>query len=129
VQLYCVGFHCLSLHVSAYMAIFKRVGLINFQMPAGFCFAAFFSSGHTLFHLCFVPVLFSFVILFFPRVFVCLQADPLSEIFCTCFAQDKFSPLPSSPLLFPFFLSINPIYSIPFFFSFLFISPYRPDWL
>jgi hypothetical protein len=22
VQLYCVGFHCLSLHVSAYMAIF-----------------------------------------------------------------------------------------------------------
>jgi hypothetical protein len=26
VQLYCVGFHCLSLHVSAYMAIFKCVG-------------------------------------------------------------------------------------------------------
>jgi hypothetical protein len=23
VQLYCVGFHCLSLHVSAYMAIFR----------------------------------------------------------------------------------------------------------
>jgi hypothetical protein len=50
VQLYCVGFHCLSLHVSAYMAIFKCVG---------YCFAAFFLRGHTLrvFYLCFVPVL------------------------------------------------------------------------
>jgi hypothetical protein len=27
-ELYCVGFHCLSLHVSAYMAIFKCVGVI-----------------------------------------------------------------------------------------------------
>jgi hypothetical protein len=30
VQLYCVGFHCLSLHVSAYMAIFRRVGYFIF---------------------------------------------------------------------------------------------------
>jgi hypothetical protein len=29
VQLYCVGFHCLSLHVSAYMAIFKCVGYFS----------------------------------------------------------------------------------------------------
>jgi hypothetical protein len=26
--LYCLGFHCLSLHVSAYMAIFKGVGYL-----------------------------------------------------------------------------------------------------
>jgi hypothetical protein len=33
-------------------------------MLKGFCFAASFSRGHTLhvFHLCFVPVLFSFII-------------------------------------------------------------------
>jgi hypothetical protein len=30
VQLCCVGFHCLSLHVSAYMAIFKCVGYFIF---------------------------------------------------------------------------------------------------
>jgi hypothetical protein len=28
VQLHYVGFHCLSLHVSAYMAIFKCVGYL-----------------------------------------------------------------------------------------------------
>jgi hypothetical protein len=30
VQLYCVGFHCLPLHVSAYMAIFRSVGYFIF---------------------------------------------------------------------------------------------------
>jgi hypothetical protein len=30
VQRYCVRFHCLSLHVSAYMAIFKCVGYFIF---------------------------------------------------------------------------------------------------
>jgi hypothetical protein len=30
VQVYCVSFHCLSLHVSAYMAIFKWVGYFYF---------------------------------------------------------------------------------------------------
>jgi hypothetical protein len=30
VQLYCVSFHCLTLHVSVYMAIFKRVGYFTF---------------------------------------------------------------------------------------------------
>jgi hypothetical protein len=30
VQLYCVGFHCLSLNVSAYMAIFTCVGYFIF---------------------------------------------------------------------------------------------------
>jgi hypothetical protein len=29
-QPYCVGFHCLSLHVSAYMAIFRRAGYFIF---------------------------------------------------------------------------------------------------
>jgi hypothetical protein len=32
-QLYCVSFHCLTLHVSAYMAIFKCVGLFYFHIP------------------------------------------------------------------------------------------------
>jgi hypothetical protein len=42
VQLYCVDFHCLPLHVSAYMTIFMCVGYFYFyfQMPEGFCFAA-----------------------------------------------------------------------------------------
>jgi hypothetical protein len=30
VQLYCVSCHCLTLHVSAYMAIFKCVGYFTF---------------------------------------------------------------------------------------------------
>jgi hypothetical protein len=30
VQLYYVGFHCLSLHVSAYIAIFRHVGYFIF---------------------------------------------------------------------------------------------------
>jgi hypothetical protein len=44
VQLYCVSFHRLSLHVSAYMAIFKCVGYFYFHMSEGFYFAAFFLS-------------------------------------------------------------------------------------
>jgi hypothetical protein len=51
VQLYCASFHCLSLHASAYMAIFKCVGYFYFHMSEEFCFAtffAFFSRGHTL---------------------------------------------------------------------------------
>jgi hypothetical protein len=36
VQLYCVGFHCLSLHVSAYMAVFKCEGYL-FYMLGEFC--------------------------------------------------------------------------------------------
>jgi hypothetical protein len=35
VQLYCVSFNCLSLHVSAHMAIFKCVGYFYFHMPEG----------------------------------------------------------------------------------------------
>jgi hypothetical protein len=51
-------------------------------MPEEICFAVFFflpffPRGHTLhvFHLCFVPVLFSFVNLLFPCVCVCLLAE------------------------------------------------------
>jgi hypothetical protein len=32
VQLYCVSFHCLSLQVSAYMAIFRCVGYFYFHV-------------------------------------------------------------------------------------------------
>jgi hypothetical protein len=40
VQLYCVGFHCLSLHVSVYMAIFRSVGALLCWFPLSFttCF-------------------------------------------------------------------------------------------
>jgi hypothetical protein len=34
-QLYCVSCHCLTLHVSAYMAIFKCVVYFYFYMPEG----------------------------------------------------------------------------------------------
>jgi hypothetical protein len=51
----CVGFRSFTtLHVSAYMAIFKCVGYFYsyFHMPEGFCFAAlflpFFSHAHIL---------------------------------------------------------------------------------
>jgi hypothetical protein len=51
VQLYCVSCHCLTLHVSAYMAIFRCVVCFYFHMPEGICFAgifAFFKRSHTL---------------------------------------------------------------------------------
>jgi hypothetical protein len=72
VQLYCVVFHCLSLHVSAYMAIFKCVGYL-FSYAWRILLRCFFPRGHTLhvFRLCFVPVLFSFVI-FVVSLRVCL---------------------------------------------------------
>jgi lipoprotein signal peptidase len=41
VQLYCVICHCLTLHVSAYMAIFKCVVYFYFHMSEGICFAGF----------------------------------------------------------------------------------------
>jgi hypothetical protein len=37
-----VDVSCLTLHVSAYMAIFKCVGYFYFHMPEGICFAGFF---------------------------------------------------------------------------------------
>jgi hypothetical protein len=42
VQLYCASCHCLTLHVSAYMAIFRCVGYFYFHTPEGICFADFF---------------------------------------------------------------------------------------
>jgi hypothetical protein len=58
VQLYCVNCHCLTLHVSAYMAIFRRVIYFYFHMFEGICFAVFFFlpffltwSHSTRFHL------------------------------------------------------------------------------
>jgi hypothetical protein len=74
--------HCLSLHVSAYMAIFMRVGYFIFiclKDSASLLFFCLFWRGHTLhvFHLCFVPVLFSFVI-FVVSLRVCLLTISLS---------------------------------------------------
>jgi hypothetical protein len=36
-----VSCHCLTLHVSAYMATFKCVGYFYFHIPEGICFAGF----------------------------------------------------------------------------------------
>jgi hypothetical protein len=82
VQLYCVGFHCLSLHVSAYMAIIKCVGFFYLHVLKGLCFAAFFSRGHTLhvFYLCIFHVLFSFII-FVVSLCVCICLLALSLLF------------------------------------------------
>jgi hypothetical protein len=89
VQLYCVGFHCLSLHVSAYMAIFKCVRYFYFHMPEGFCFAARFFAFYFLhvvtlcmfsicvLFLCCFPSLF----LLLPCVCVCLFALSLLYYF------------------------------------------------
>jgi hypothetical protein len=77
VQVYCIGFHCLSLHVSAYIAIFMCVGYFIFiclkNSASLLSFCLFFTSSHSAcFNLCFYcfPSLF----LLFPCVclFVCL---------------------------------------------------------
>jgi hypothetical protein len=51
VQLYCVGFHCLTQHVSAYMAIFRCVGYFIFiclkDSASLLLFCLFFSDKHT----------------------------------------------------------------------------------
>jgi hypothetical protein len=59
--LLCFGFHCLSLHVSAYMAIFRCVEYLfsyvrRILLRCFFWFAALFSRRHPLyvFHLCFL---------------------------------------------------------------------------
>jgi hypothetical protein len=54
-------------------------------MLQGFCFAAFFSCGHTLyvFPLCFVPVLFSFII-FVVSLHVCLSACSFFVVCLLC---------------------------------------------
>jgi membrane associated rhomboid family serine protease len=78
VQLYCVGFHCLTPHVSANMAIFRCVGYFYFhclkESALLFFFLPFLSRGHTLHvSICVFPVLFSFInFLFLACVFVCL---------------------------------------------------------
>jgi hypothetical protein len=50
VQLYYVGFHCLSLHVSAYMAIFRCVGhfFVCLKDSAALLFYCLFSHVVTL---------------------------------------------------------------------------------
>jgi hypothetical protein len=58
VQLYCVGFHCISLHVSAYLSIFRCVGYFIFICLKDSASLLFFSRGHTLHvSICVFPVL------------------------------------------------------------------------
>jgi hypothetical protein len=70
----CFGLHghlqvCRILHIFLFIRLRDSASLL-------FWFTAFFSRGHTLhfFHLCFVPVLFSFVI-FVASLRVCLSAS------------------------------------------------------
>jgi hypothetical protein len=110
VQLYCVGFHCLSLHVSAYTAIFKCVGallcwfslsfttyfglyshlqvcrIFYFHIHEGFCFDATFLPF--FFHL--VTLHVSICVLFlwcFPSLFLLLPCVCLSA--CSVFADKQ----------------------------------------
>jgi hypothetical protein len=79
VQLYCVGFHCLSLHVSAYMAIFMCVGYFIFiclKDSVSMHFSAFFFHVVTL---CMFP--FVFFPLFSLVIFVCF--------FCLCLLASR----------------------------------------
>jgi hypothetical protein len=75
-QLYCVSFQCPSLHVSAYMAIFKCVGYFLFSSPEEFCFAAFFLHVVTL---CKFPFVVSCAVFF--RYFCCFLAFFLVALF------------------------------------------------
>jgi hypothetical protein len=64
-----------TLHVSAYMAIFMCVGCFIFVFLKESASLVLLARDHTLhvFHLCFVPVLFSsLILLFLACVFVCL---------------------------------------------------------
>jgi hypothetical protein len=75
-----VSCHCFRLHVSAYMAIFRRVGYFYFYIPEGICFAGFCLfctwSHFARIRLCF-PVLFFFVNFVVCCVCVCLLAFSL----------------------------------------------------
>jgi hypothetical protein len=50
VDVHCLTFscRCSTLHVSAYMAIFKCVGYVNFHMTEGFCSSAFLPFFHVV---------------------------------------------------------------------------------
>jgi hypothetical protein len=70
--------HCLTLHVSAYMTIFRCVAYFYFHIPEGLCFAGFLSflaRGYTL-HVSSCVFLFCFsslILLFLGCVFVCFN--------------------------------------------------------
>jgi hypothetical protein len=86
-QLYCVSCHCLTLHVSAYMTIFKCVGYFYFHVLEGFSFAAFFLPFFHVVTLCMFSIcvfpLFSFVS-FVVSLHVRLSAC-FSFVFFLCF--------------------------------------------
>jgi hypothetical protein len=73
-----VSCHCFTLHVSAYMTIFRCIGCYYCHVLEGTYFAGFFflylTRGYVFvgFYMCF-PVLFSrFILLFLACVFICL---------------------------------------------------------
>jgi hypothetical protein len=74
VQLHCVSCHFLTLHVSAYMAIFRCVAYFYFYIFEGICFASFF----------FLPFFHVVTLCTFPFVFFCAA---LLRQFCCCFLQ------------------------------------------
>jgi hypothetical protein len=76
---HCLTFscHCFTLHVSAYMAIFKCVGYFYFHIPEGICFAGFLpflARGYTMHvSICFFLLCFSsLILLLLACMFVCL---------------------------------------------------------
>jgi hypothetical protein len=79
VQLYCVV--SLTLHVSAYMAIFKCVGYFYFHIPEGLCFASFFFLCLFLRVVtpCTFPLVVFFIYLVDSCVCVCLLAFSLTH--------------------------------------------------
>jgi hypothetical protein len=94
VQLYCVSCHCLTLHVSAYMAIFKCVVYflisICLKESALLVICLFFSPGHIArFHLCFSVPFFFVNFVDVSCVCVCLLA--FSFVVCLfCFWRSRF---------------------------------------
>jgi hypothetical protein len=84
VQLYCVGFLCLSLHASAYMAIFKCVRYVIFiclKDSASPLFSAFFSRSHIL-HVS-ICVFFLFFLRYFCCFLACVCLNPLLAYYVT----------------------------------------------
>jgi hypothetical protein len=89
-QLYCVGFHCLSLHVSAYMAIFRCVEYFYFHMREGFCFGAFFLPFFHLVTFCMIPSVgwVKYEVLFFIIIYAIFGTVIFIYVFLTysCFS-------------------------------------------
>jgi hypothetical protein len=71
-----VSCHCLTLHVSAYLAIFRCVGCYYSHVLEGICLAGFFCILHvvTLLYVSICVLLFYFLVLFCCFLRACLSA-------------------------------------------------------